>query len=249
LEAELHGIYVEDINLLRISEMPFARRLGVYSAARLPLQDQGGIEQEMRAHANLARRRLEALAKQMQLQSSFRVARGVIAAELLQASSEADLLILGKTGWSHSNRMGSTTRVLVAQSASHTMILTETLRSWDEAYSTLGVIYNGSDASKRALQAARHLAEGRQIRMDVILLAPDVDQANQLQAQVSEQLKSLEIEVNFRWLVGLERNRLNAVAKRDHFVALLVPAAGEILPGEALESFLNEAQIPVLLVR
>jgi len=88
LGAELAGLFIEDIDLLRFAALPFAHEIGVASAARLKL-DLDAMERAMRALAVDAARRLEASAAQNAVPWSFRVARGIAAQELLCAALEA----------------------------------------------------------------------------------------------------------------------------------------------------------------
>jgi nucleotide-binding universal stress UspA family protein len=103
-DAELTGVYVEDINLLRMAELPFTREVRVYSSAQ-PLDTQH-LEQELRVQARRARQALAQSARRSNLRTSFLVRRGVVSAELLKAALEADLVILGKAGWSRRKTNG-----------------------------------------------------------------------------------------------------------------------------------------------
>lgn len=243
LDAELVALFVEDINLLRLADLPFARRISLYSATEQVI-DREKIEREMRAHANAARRALDEMASRQHLRSSFRVARGVINDELIQASSEVDLIILGKSGWSRRRRLGSTTRTVIARSPSHILVFQETYR----ARSTLGVIYDGNPDAQRALGVVGELMRGRESVLSVLILAGNIEQAQQFQAEVSPWVQAHELEAHYRWLVGLDRSRLIALARNEGYDALVVPYACETLCGEALESFLEETDIPVFLV-
>ncbi len=243
LDAELLGMFVEDINLLRMAELPFARRISFYSATEQTI-DREKIEQEMRAQANAARRALAEMARQARLRSSFRVARGVIHIELLQASNEVDLIILGKTGWSRRKRIGSTTRVVMAQSPRHILVLQQTYR----ARSMLAVIYDGAPQAQKALNVAGELMHGKEGVLNVLVLAGSIEQAQLYQSQVSPWVQARELEARYRWLVGLDRNRLAAFARNEGYDALVVPSECEMLCGDVLESFIEETDIPVLLV-
>ncbi len=243
LDAELLGLFVEDINLLRMAELPFSRRIGFYSATQHAI-DREKIEQEMRAQANAARRALAGMARRARLRSSFRVARGVIHDELLQASSEADLIILGKTGWSRRKRLGSTTRTVIAQSPSHILVLQQTYR----ARSILAVIYDGAPGAQKALNVAAELMHGKDGVLSVLILAGSIEQAQLFQSEVSPWAQAHELEARYRWLVGLDRSRLAALARNEGYDAVVVSSECETLCGEALETFFEETDIPVFLV-
>jgi len=99
LDAELLGLFVEDLDLLRFAALPFAHEIGVASATRRRL-DPASLERDLRAHAAEAERRLAGAAARERVPSAFRVARGVAQAELLAAAAESAsdvlrLLLLG----------------------------------------------------------------------------------------------------------------------------------------------------------
>ena len=94
LEAELLGLFVENMNLLHFARFPFAHEVGFPSATRRPL-DVAAMERSLRIAATEARDMLAAVAGGTALRWSFRVTRGVLAAELLAAADEADLVVAG----------------------------------------------------------------------------------------------------------------------------------------------------------
>jgi hypothetical protein len=94
LEAELVGLFVENMNLLNFAGFPFAREVGFQSAMRRPL-DVAAMERSLRIAATAAREMLAAVAGGTALRWSFRVTRGVLPAELLAAADEADLVVAG----------------------------------------------------------------------------------------------------------------------------------------------------------
>ncbi len=82
LEAELLGLFIEDINLLRLGEVPFAREVG-FSTGSIREVDLQGIQRQLRVQASQARRQIVRLARSMGFRWSYRLARGVINRELL----------------------------------------------------------------------------------------------------------------------------------------------------------------------
>jgi hypothetical protein len=92
MQAELLGLFVENQDLLHFAGLPFAREVGFESATRRAL-DVESMERTLRALAREARQALESAAEGTRVQWSFRVVRGVPAAELLAAAEESDLVI------------------------------------------------------------------------------------------------------------------------------------------------------------
>lgn len=113
--AELQGLFIEDIELLRLAGLPFAREAGVSSGVfqRLETAD---IERRFRVGAELARATLHEAASTAGLRSTFRVARGLVVPQLLAGARDADVVAAGKRrglGLA-GGRLGGTSRSLIA---------------------------------------------------------------------------------------------------------------------------------------
>lgn len=246
LKAELLGLFVEDINLLRLAELPFAREMGVFSTTRRRL-DILEVERELRAQASRARRALAIAAGRAQVPWSFRVARGVIAAELLTAASEADLVILGKVGWSLTGRrhLGSTARAVLSQATCLTLILQEGVR----LSLPILTVYDGSTPAQKALAAAIRLVRGKNGYLTVLILADGPDAARELQTNVAKWLRERGLEARYRWLVGADVRHLPRIVDAEGCGMLVLPGQHSRVQSQGLLVWLDEVTCPVLLVR
>lgn len=113
--ASLSGLFVEDVELLRLAGLPFAREAGLSSGVFRRL-DTADIELRFRVAAERAREALREAAEMSGLSTSFRVARGRVVPELLAAALEADLVAAGKRSapGRGGRRLGGTLRSLIA---------------------------------------------------------------------------------------------------------------------------------------
>ncbi|HUM01611.1 MAG TPA: universal stress protein, partial [Thermoanaerobaculia bacterium] len=116
--GELAGLFVEDVELLRLAGLPFATEAGVASGVfrRLETTD---IERRFRVAAERAREALREAASDPGLRTSFRVTRGRVVSEILAAAPGADVVAAGKRG-GHGppgRRLGATARSLIAHVA------------------------------------------------------------------------------------------------------------------------------------
>ncbi|MEJ2557433.1 MAG: universal stress protein [Anaerolineae bacterium] len=246
LKAELLGLFVEDINLLRLAELPFAREMGDFSTTRRQL-DILEVERELRAQASRARRALAIVAGRAQVPWSFRVARGMIAAELLTAATEADLVILGKVGWSPTGRrhMGSTARAVLSQATCLTLILQEGVR----LSLPILVVYDGSTIAQKALAAAIRLVRGKNGYLTVLILADGPDVARKFQTSVTKWLRERGLEARYRWLVGADVRHLPRIVDAEGCGMLVLPGQHSRVQSQGLLVWLDEVTCPVLLVR
>jgi nucleotide-binding universal stress UspA family protein len=245
--AELLGMFVEDVNLLRLAELPFAREVFIYSARRRELSTRE-MERQLHAQARRARELLRAEAERAELEWSFEVARGRITAELLRAASEADMIILGRAGWSltQARRLGSTARSVAAQAPSMALLLQEG--------GCLGppvmVVYDGSEIGARALETALGLSEDAGDILTVIL-ADGHEALPRLREEVNQHLRGAEQEVELRYVPLSASNvqRLAHMVRMEGCGTLVLPARSRLLHKDMLLDLLDETEIPVLLVR
>ena len=94
LEAELTGLFVENVELLHFAGLPFAREIGAFSARALDVRT---MERRLRSQAEEARRALAAAAEGKPLRWSFRIERGSVPEQVRGALAEADLVVLLRT--------------------------------------------------------------------------------------------------------------------------------------------------------
>jgi nucleotide-binding universal stress UspA family protein len=242
-QAELIGLFVEDVNLLRVAQFPFIRENSLFSSTsrRIRLEE---IQQDLRAQSNRMRRALAAAASARKVPWTFRVARGSVAREVLTAASEGDLIILEKMTWSLSGgrRLGSNVRMILLQGRGSTLILQE------ETSLTVpvSVIFDGSDLSSRALNLAARLVQAGDGRLNVFILAPDRETARKMQADVLAELERRKLGADFRLMISPSLAWLLQTHGRGPVV---LPCSGSLLHGEGLCSLVYEVSNPVLLVR
>lgn len=243
LGAEVEGLFVEDINLLKLSDLPMARELVVYATHPRHL-DRKRMAEQLQLQARMARKALEEVAEKAQVHWSFRVARGVIAAELLAAAAEMDLILLGRTGWSNRRRLGSTTLAVASQAGSHTLII----QRGAHLGLPVGIVYDGSIHAQRAFVTAVDLLRQRDGYLIIIIKAEDLESARQLQTEITEWVRERNVHSHFRWLVGEDMSGLTALIEEERCGILVLPAEVESLQGENLKLVLDQVQCPVLLV-
>lgn len=92
IEAELAGLFVEDVNLLRLCGLP-GHEIALSSGMARRLE-QATMERELRAQAEELRRLLEMVAQAREIAWSFQISRGRRREELLGAARKHDLVLL-----------------------------------------------------------------------------------------------------------------------------------------------------------
>jgi nucleotide-binding universal stress UspA family protein len=238
LHAELLGMFVEDINLLRSAELPCAREVAF--ATRAPrAMDSRRLERALRAQAAELQQMLAAMAQRRKIRWTFRVARGRVASELLAAAQEGDMLVLGRVGTSvvQRARLGSTAQTMVS-TARHTVVFLEPVL----------VLFDGSENALRALATAARLARADSLRLVVLIAGTDADTYQRLLEQASNWLTERDQRARIRPVAPGIVNLAQAV--REEGGRTLVLATDHVfVEQKTLCDLMDQVRCPVVLVR
>jgi nucleotide-binding universal stress UspA family protein len=240
-DASLIGIFVEDIELLQTAQIPTIREIGSFSASVRAL-DPSDLEDQLRARATQAKRALEKVARGARVAWSFRVVRGSVSSQLVSAAAEADIITLGKVGWSLAGRghVGSTARALLARARSWVLIL----QPGQGRPGPVRALLEASTPLDDIVDAAAALADQAGADIELVSFAPNADAARGLAGRAKERLAALHLEARARWLGPTDGDAL-ARAVSESAGALVVAADSDAFRPELL----NEMTCPVLVVR
>lgn len=244
LKGELLGLFVEDINLLRLAELPCAGEV-VYASSHARTLDLPRLERALRVQAAEMERALAVAAEATNVHWTFRVCRGQVTNEVLAAAQEADMVVLGRFGRSlaRRSRLGSTAQAAAAKAASTVMLL--------ERGVVLGgpvlVLFDGAKEAFRALATAAQLLEDNE--QDLIVLVPgeDSETCGRLRAQVEGWLREQTRRARCR-TVGEGLAKLVEAVRQEGAGTLVLPADHRTQE-ELLSDLMNEVKCPVVLVR
>lgn len=247
LEAELSGLFVEDEDVFNLAGLPFAREFGYGGPGQRAL-DRATLERQFRIVAEEARRALERAAAARRVRWSFRVARGRVARELLNAALESDMVALGKAyrPLTRARRLGSAARAVAAKGPM-AVLLTETGAVPGDHPVT--VTYDDSACARRALAVAGRLAQRGRRTLDVLLLAADAERARALEEAVSRQLQGSGVAARFRTLPPGDAAALKGALEGQQSALLVLGLECYPLAEDELERLLGETGCPVLLIR
>jgi hypothetical protein len=236
MRAEIAGLFVEDIDLLNLAALPFAAEFCRFTQRHRPLEG-AEIERQLRIQAAGAQRALAAAAKHAGVKWSFRVSRGSMAALLLQAAAEVDLLALGSSRriWLRGSDLGS------AGEAAHRALPAEASQR------PLVVVCDDTRGGKRALEVAEHLAEADARALTVLLIASDEEGVEQLRRDVAQLLG--ERPAHYRRVVDPTVGALLSTVRSQNAAVLVLPASIPILEAPAFKLLREGSSCPVLLVR
>lgn len=219
--AQLEGIFVEDIDLIQLAELPFLREVRSVSRSENAI-NLTRMEQELRVLARRAERLLGEHAARQNVSWSFRIWRGSIDTELLMADTDADVFAL--------IRMGTT----LARPATTKAV---------------SVVFTGTDASMRALETAMSLTTDPYKELNILLPAENEAEAMRLQELATRQLDEQAANADFILLKDGSLNHVLEVLADSNSAVLIVERDNKLLQVPSLRRSLNNLNCPLLIVR
>lgn len=184
LHMELRGLFVEDVNLLHLCGLPFGLEIGSFTAKPRRLE-RAQLERDFRIQATVLRKSMADIAGQQRVSWSFKVVRGLVTQELLNAGSSAHMVSLGRIGRTPGKKIGSTAQALVRNTRRPVIV-----QMRKPLAGPFLAAYVGDESSENTLQFAIQLAVSRNSRLDVMLL----NQSDEKKEEITQQLARHAIE-------------------------------------------------------
>ncbi len=244
LQAELHGIFVEDSDLLSVGGLDFVREFS-FSSATARVLDKQTLDAQLKALARSARRQLEQAGTRRKVSVGFQTVRGDFQTEMANASRDADLIIAEGTGrlLSRYYRAWLPGRTPARRMQRPTLLL----KGGKPLVKRFTLICDSADSARKCLRAAASLLpdEGR----DLTLL-PSASKAADAET-LAKALAGAVAEAGLEARIAAPVN-LAAEAVLQHIGAsdrlLVVAGDGALLRDEAEAHRLFESRHPLLLV-
>jgi nucleotide-binding universal stress UspA family protein len=246
LQADLEGLFVEDIDLLNLAGLQISTEFSLRTGSRRPL-DARALEEQLRREAAIVRRALDAAAQRARIRVTFRVARGRVPAEVIAAAEGADLLILGAASHAVGLRFRPGRVALAAAARAPRSVLV--LRSGARLTGKPLVPYDGSPGAEKALATAAALARPTGNRVTVLVTEPDVGKASALRERALQRLRAEQVPAVMRDEIEPTLDTLCRLIARTDADLLVLPADDPRLAGEGSLRLLERVPCPVLLVR
>lgn len=246
LEAELVGLFVEDMDLLRLACLPFSRELP-YARQAESRMDTSTMERALRAEAEQVRRSMATLATRLQVQWSFKVVRGQVVREVLMAAQEADLIFMGQA----SRRRGATSRIgstagTVAREASRTVAL---LRTGARLGKPVVVVFDGSGSAIAALATGAHLAQEDHHNLVVLLAPPSPDRAEAMEKQILDWLKEQRFKARILALRAPGSAEVMRAIQQVDGRLLVIAGDSALCTHDALDALVSRSGCPIIVAR
>ncbi len=246
LGAELIGLFVEDVNVRRLAELPFVQEVGFFTG-RCRRVETRELSRQLQVQAGRVQTRFRVRTQRLATRCTFRVVRGRVAPEVLAAAAEADVVIMGKGAWSpfETEHLAPAVREVLTKTPASTLVL----RAGAEIEPPMRVVYDGTSLADKAVATAAELTKDDDGHVMIFLVGEDPDEASCMEQKVTERWEDQGIELSFHRLTKGSVSRLAHLVAHEEGGTLVLPAGEEALEDEAVLSFLDVTRVPVLLVR
>ncbi|MEQ8193048.1 MAG: hypothetical protein RIB59_01025 [Rhodospirillales bacterium] len=255
LRADLHGLYVEDANLTRLTEHIETSAYRFVSFGPQPAE--GGREPQaaqvdmlaraVRAQAAQSRRIVEEVTRLRHVRASFQVRQGNAVTEVLAAAQDGDLLVLPK-----SLAAGGEAAALAAVSPQIVEGKVGGVLFFNPA-AVFGAgtmaVYDGSAAADRALDAACDMAALDSRSLEVVMLSPRLNAVESWQNDIYNRVRTRGLDVAFLHLTETRVDQLCARSRRPQAGLMVFGVGQPLLEDASIETLFRRIDCSVLLVR
>jgi nucleotide-binding universal stress UspA family protein len=235
--AQVQGLFVEDIDLLRWASLPFATEVGHHSGEfRRP--NRPDVERQLQTLADRAHAHLRQAATQRQVRASFRKVQGNVVSALRAAFGEADLVTLGRGERPRTipSGLGSTARALAAGRRGLVLVVSHRVR----LASPVAVVFEDSGAGHRALGLAMDLAHRNAQPLAFITAGQKHAVPNDVQSNAegdSVEIRTYHVRREDPSRVAAVAHEIGAgilVLSAEHFSSEAIEEAATAFPGALL---------------
>jgi hypothetical protein len=242
-KAPLHGIFVEDEDLLHLARLPFARQITLEAHAENLTTEH--VELHLRIAAERARRELFAAAKRHGVICSFEIVRGA-SESALTGASERDLVVACALTRPIAGHFRVECRWWSAiQAMPGPFLLVR--QAWGASGSVVMLLRDRGPASVRLLEAAVQIAQAADALLTVIC-PPAIAGAERFEQWIADRLAGhpvrLQVEIGPAEPAAL-RQRLVELDCR----LLAIEAGGAAGRGDRLREFVDRFACDILIVR
>ncbi|HTS52880.1 MAG TPA: universal stress protein [Burkholderiales bacterium] len=228
-QLELAGLFVENLNLLRLAALPITREVGAVSGVVRAI-DVIDVERALRAQAQQLRGLFSSLAAELDLPWSFRVERGELLERVLAELSETVAAVFAPAA--RSAQTGTTTRVGAGAARTRRVL----------------AILDPTAAGSRAVSVAQRLSLTRGASMAVAVVSAESAGLGALREMARKRVPAVATDAA---LVRLADTSVGALADAARMTACDVLVLGSAaFPRQQREfrALLERVRCPVVLV-
>ncbi len=246
LQADLCGLFIEDANIRKLADLPFAQEIGLFSVTRRRLNIQE-LSSQLSAKAGEMRRFFEITTEQASVRCTYREARGRVEMEVLAAAADADVVILGKGAWSPVDigEVGPAVRRVISDLGISALVLQAGASLQPPVLS----VYDGSEIARKGLQVAAALSGRDNEHLTVLILADDAREGRNYQQRAEELFGDSPLQISYLLLTASSIAQLGDLVEQGRYGLVVIPAQSDEFDQEMVMGILDDVDIPVLLIK
>jgi len=244
-DAELKGVFVEDITLLSLAEMPFRQEVGEYSAIVREISTDG-MTRGIFVQSRWVIRTFRKLINQTDLSGDIAILRGKVSETIGRESEQCDLLILGKSGTNPflRRRLGTTTKAMIRRQRKPLLLVEEDNRL---GYPMI-VLYDDSPLGWIALETARDLLDPDETLL-ILLNEDNPEDYAENKQMISDWASTKQINTTFHAYKSRSFTRFLQQIHGIKTGLFVLPHLQEIPKRRIAELALENTSLPILLIR
>lgn len=228
MRKHLLALFIEDVNLVKLAALPFARELDGFSGAMRPL-DPDNVERSLQAGAREIKQRLAEESRKRSISASMQVVRGHYFSTVMELAGKSDIVFLNYAARQPFLRTSSYPgRGRIGQV--------------DAAPRPVWVYFDGSEATEHCLKLASGLSTKYGSELTVILT--DGPEHDQLELRVARMLGSA---FGFQ-VMSLATAKPSRQSARERRCPILMLPRSIVQGSTADDDILNRIQCPRILV-
>ncbi|MDJ0957645.1 MAG: universal stress protein [Arenicellales bacterium] len=227
LKAHLMALFIEDVNLLKLAELPFAKELDRSSGVMRPLEPRA-LTRALQADAQKLQKRLAEESERRQISVSMKVVRGQYLTTAIQMAEKSDIVFL--------NDITTLTYDRIRTGTPRT-------RRIPIGHKPIWIFYDGSTETQRCLALALSLAQ--KDRSDLLVVFTDSTAGDKLDSQ-RDQIARDYPDLSCQFLPLSDKESLGQTVEQKGCSVLVLPRTEQYR--QAADSSLSQIKCPRILV-
>jgi nucleotide-binding universal stress UspA family protein len=244
--SRVRAIFVEELDLLRSAGYPFASEIGAMSGNIRP-RAHDRLSGELKRRIHKLKLALERLAAAGDVPHELIVRRGRVVTETLAMASPADVLVVGRVGWSRRlGRSFGSVPLALARSAPGSVVIWSGLRR--PAGRTVAVLAEDSATLDAAIQSA--CVRARLLDARVTLMLPpgsEAVRADELKKRIESLQRETGVSLELRILPAANPASLLHALDQAGAAELVLSRRGRLLNNPAGVRLLERIRLPVFV--
>ena len=219
------ALFIEDVNLIKLAELPFAKELDRSSGVMRPL-DPGALARALQADARRLQQRLAEESERRQISVSMKVVRGQYLTTAMQMAEKSDIVFLNDIATSPYAKTGA-----------------QRTRRIPIGHKPIWILYDGSAETQRCLSLALSLAQ--KDRSELIIVFTDSAAGDKLDTQ-KDQIVSDYPDLPCQYLPLSDKETLSHLIEQKGCSVLVLSRVEQDRQGA--DSVLGRIRCPRILV-